>query len=395
MPELNPDYELVYIDQEEDKVFLKNHFFKNMVSLSKAEYEIIQYYVDHPNHEEVFAHYSQQYDISRDFVYALVSRAELSGVLTNEKYLARKEKVKEESKSRVDNFFVYFIISKVQTLVSLFGLKAKLESIGNFKYYRLLSFDLERTVLKRWVSKRFVQTTIIALYFITLAMVAYALISIDSYSIDKSAFKLSISQAFLVIPILLVGFIIFTFLHEIGHFLLYKKYGGLTSEMGFAFMMGIIPTLYVTTSSLHLWKSRGKRLLVMAGGTLVDILLLLLCLYFTYSSGSGTISFYGYIFSVMMVYRIVFNINPFIPRTDGYFVLCDLISNSTFHNASYVTFTSVIVKVKSLQWRTISLSEVVHAFYFVMSIFFIVTNYILLFSPIIIFLYYWIIGVRK
>lgn len=395
IPTLNPDYELVYVDQETDKIFLKNHFFKNMVSLSKIEYEIIQFYIDHPDYEKVFAHYSQRYEMSRDFVYTLIHKAELSGILVSEGYLARKEKVRLESGSRVNNILMYMMVSKLQAVMSLLSLKAKLELRGNFKYYRLVSFGLENTWLEKWCSNSVVQLFLVTLYFVLLGTVLYGITSIDVYIIPKNSFQGAFDRAFWIIPIALIGFLIFTILHELGHFLVYKRYGGLTSEMGVALMTGIIPTLYVTTSSLHLWKSRTRRLLVMAGGTLVDVLLLLTCLYFTYASISNTISFYGYLFSIMMVYRILFNINPFIPRTDGYFMLCEITSQPTFHSSSYTHFSSLLAKMKNGKWRHILFSEAGYSFYFMLSMVFIVVNYLILLSPVIVFLYYLIIGGRR
>ena len=382
---LNPDYELIYIDKEADKVFLKNQFFKNMVSLSTVEYEIIRFYSENPDPQKVFQHFSEQYEMPPDFIYLLVQKAEASGLLVSDGYLQRKEKVLTTSGKRADNTWFYLIVAKVQSLLQALGLNARLELRGSFKYYRLVSFDLDNTWLAKMCSFSFVQTAFFVLYFVSLVSLLYSLVNIESYQLSWNFARIGHSQGSLAILVLFAGVVAVTLLHELGHFILYKTFGGVTSEMGIALMTGIIPTLYVTTSSLPLWKHRWQRILVMAGGIIVDVLVLLVFAYIGYTSNSGAVSFYAFILSFMQVYRIYFNSNPLIPRTDGYFIMCDILSNPTFHSTPYPHTPDLLKNLKTFNIKSVTIKELGHAFYFVLSMLLMILNYLMFLLPLTLF----------
>ena len=381
-PVLNPDYELIYVDKEADKVFLKNQFFKNLVSLSTVEYEIIRFYSENPDPQKVFEHFSAQYEMPSDFIYLLVQKAEASGLLMSDNYLQRKEKIKTISGQRAENPWFYWGVTKVQSLLRSLGLSAKLELRGSFKYYKLVSFDLENTWIEKVCSRKSVQHTLIALYFITLVAMLYGIFSLESHHLTWDYNTIGRAQGFLSLLVLFGGVTVVSFFHELGHFILYKKFGGVTSEMGIALMTGIVPTMYVTTSSLPLWKHRWQRVLVMAGGTLVDVLLLVAFVYVGYTASSGVLSFYAFILSLMQVYRIYFNNNPLVPLTDGYFIVCDVFSNPTLHSNAYGFTTELMKKIKSFRLNAITLKEVGYTFYFACSMLFVILNYLMFLLPL-------------
>jgi hypothetical protein len=382
---LNPDYELIYVDKEADKVFLKNLFFKNLVSLSTVEYEIIQFYSKNPDPQQVFHHFAEQYEMPADFIYLLVQKAEASGLLVSDGYLQRKEKVLTTSNKRADNTWLYWTVAKIQSFLQAIGLNARIDLRGSFKYFRLLSFDLEKTWLEKVCSNKVVQTTLLIVYFAAFGALLYGIFQIDSHKLGWNFAKIGHSQQGLAILVLFGGIVIVSFLHELGHFILYKKFGGVTSEMGIALMTGIIPTLYVTTSSLPLWRSRWQRLLVMAGGCIVDLLLLVVFIYIGYTTNSGVVSYYAFMFSFMQVYRLYFNSNPLIPRTDGYFIMCDVLSNPTLHSTAYTHAVELLKKLKTIKITTVTTKEIIYTLYFSFSILFMILNYLMFLLPLTLF----------
>lgn len=382
---LNPDYELIYVDKEADKVFLKNQFFKNLVSLSSVEYEIIQFYSKNPDPQAVYQHFSAQYDMPNDFIYMLVQKAEASGVLMSDDYLLRKEKVLTTSNKRADNTWLYWGVAKLQSFLRALGLNARLELRGSFKYFRLISFDLENTWLEKRCSNKTIQAILSIVYFLSAIALVYSIATIDVQQLTWNFARIGHSQQSLSILVLFAAIMVVSFLHELGHFILYKKFGGTTSEMGIALMTGIIPTLYVTTSSLPLWKKRWQRILVMAGGCVVDLLILLVFIYIGYTTRSGVMSFYAFMLSFMQVYRIYFNSNPLIPRTDGYFIMCDVLANPTFHSTAYTQAVELVKKIKTLRIAAVTGKEILYAVYFSLSIIFVLINYLMFLLPLTLF----------
>ena len=191
-------------------------------------------------------------------------------------------------------------------------------------------------------------------------------------------YGLSPTNTFLTIFTIVFGILFSTFLHEFGHYLLYKRYGGETSEMGFALVLGILPFIYVSTNSLYLWDKKSNRIRVTAAGILVDLLLLIIILDLFLVFQNKEIVFLFLFFVYFISVRIIFNLIPFIPATDGYFLLTDLISNpSLFYDAGRAS-KNTWENIRQLNFYKIKTKEVVYTFYIICSYLFITAYYTLI-----------------
>lgn len=113
-------------------------------------------------------------------------------------------------------------------------------------------------------------------------------------------------------------------LHEIGHALTTKYWGGQVHEIGIMLLV-FMPMPYVDASSSATFCNKHQRILVAAMGIMVELFLAASGLYIWHALDSGTIK--DIAFNVAMIgsfSTLLFNGNPLL-RFDGYYVLSDWI----------------------------------------------------------------------
>jgi putative peptide zinc metalloprotease protein len=121
------------------------------------------------------------------------------------------------------------------------------------------------------------------------------------------------------LPILLA---VVKILHEFGHALTCKRFGGECRELG-AMLLVFTPTLYCNVSDMWMVRDKWKRIAVSAAGMWVEAVIAASCTLLWWFSAPGL--FHSLCLNLMFlcgVSTIVFNGNPLL-RYDGYFVLAD------------------------------------------------------------------------
>ena len=118
--------------------------------------------------------------------------------------------------------------------------------------------------------------------------------------------------------------VIVTVLHEFGHGLACKKYGGEVHEMG-ALWIFFTPCLYCNVSDAWMLPGRWRRLLISMAGTYIDLLIWILAVFAWRLTAPGTALHYvAWIVISSCGVRLAFNLNPLM-RLDGYYALGDFL----------------------------------------------------------------------
>ena len=111
-------------------------------------------------------------------------------------------------------------------------------------------------------------------------------------------------------------------LHEFGHGLACKHFGGECHKMG-VMLLVFSPTLYCDASDAGMLRSKWQRIMVSAGGMYFEIILSLLAFALWWHSQPGLLqNICLNIFFISTVTTVLFNANPLL-RFDGYFILVD------------------------------------------------------------------------
>ena len=124
------------------------------------------------------------------------------------------------------------------------------------------------------------------------------------------------------LPILLLSVLFVKILHEFGHGLTCRHYGGECHELG-VLIVGFVPLLYCDVSDSWLQQDRRKRMLVSAAGIGTELLLAaMFAMLWTISRQGFLHTFSLNVMIVSSLNTVLVNGNPLL-KYDGYYVLSD------------------------------------------------------------------------
>jgi putative peptide zinc metalloprotease protein len=124
--------------------------------------------------------------------------------------------------------------------------------------------------------------------------------------------------------LLYLGLVFIKTIHEFGHALFCRKFGGEVHVMGVMLMI-FTPMPYVDATSSWSFRDRRQRVLVGAAGMIVELFVAALATFVWARTAPGTVHNLAYnMMFVASVSTLIFNINPLL-RFDGYYILSDLL----------------------------------------------------------------------
>ncbi len=113
-------------------------------------------------------------------------------------------------------------------------------------------------------------------------------------------------------------------LHEFGHGLSCKHFGGECHEIGVMFLV-LTPCLYCNVSDSWMLPNRWHRAAIGAAGMYVELVLASICTFIWWFTEPGPINYVCLnVMFISSVSTIMFNANPLL-RYDGYYILSDIL----------------------------------------------------------------------
>jgi len=157
-------------------------------------------------------------------------------------------------------------------------------------------------------------------------------------------FSVLVADAFTLLSgwnLLILSAVIFStkFVHEMGHALTCKKFGGEVHAIGPAFLV-FQPCMFTDTTDAWLFPSKWDRIHVTAAGIIIEVMLASVASLVWVSSDPGLVKQIAYSTMVTCsVSTVLFNANPLL-RFDGYYILSDLleIPNLRAKGMSYLAY---------------------------------------------------------
>jgi putative peptide zinc metalloprotease protein len=198
-----------------------------------------------------------------------------------------------------------------------------LQSLGNLLALRLRGIDPDRLLdwlapSVNWLFSRWFFAIWCAIVFAALSVVGLQLGEIERRLPEFSAFFGGGNLLLLLATLLGVKT-----LHELGHALACKRFGGECHEIGIQFLV-FTPCLYCNVSDAWLLPSKWQRIAISAAGIYVELLLAALAtLVWRYSEPGLLNSLALNVMFVCSLGTLLFNGNPLL-RYDGYYILSDL-----------------------------------------------------------------------
>jgi len=207
--------------------------------------------------------------------------------------------------------------------------KERIGLISNVLSIRFKGFDPERLLNflyslapVRWF---FSTPALVMCLLLALSALVLVLVNFDTFQSRLPSFHSFFSgrtwENWLLLGVVLSGTKI---LHEFGHGLSCKHFGGECHEMGVMFLV-LTPCLYCNVSDSWMLPSRWKRAAIGAAGMYVEVVLASICTFIWWFTDTDTVlnNICLNIMFLSSVSTIVFNANPLL-RYDGYYILSDL-----------------------------------------------------------------------
>lgn len=127
--------------------------------------------------------------------------------------------------------------------------------------------------------------------------------------------------------------------HELGHGLMCKHFGGECHEIGFMLLV-FTPAMYCNTSDSWILPNRWHRIAIGAAGMYVEICMAAVCTFIWWNTNPGWIHYLSLnIMFLSSVSTLVFNANPLL-RYDGYYMLSDFLEIPNLSKKASMTLVS-------------------------------------------------------
>ena len=214
--------------------------------------------------------------------------------------------------------------------------------IGNFMFFKIPVYDPDKLFNRVIDRVRFIWTQQFFMFYLALLGVALLLV-IKRWNDFSFMFS---SQFFTVynLPMLLISVYFIKALHELGHGLTCKNYGGEVHEMGWLFLV-FTPFLYCNVTDSWTFADKRRRILVTAGGIMTELFFAALAAIVWYLTEPPSF-IHTLMFNVVIacsLSTVLFNANPLL-RYDGYYMLMDLIEVPNLRQRSSLYMRNCFVR---------------------------------------------------
>lgn len=196
--------------------------------------------------------------------------------------------------------------------------------LGSIVAWRWHGFDPTRLLdtLKIYVGWVFNPTTLVIAFLFVTSVAVYMVSQLERIVLEAPR----IAQLFTVgnLPYVAVAFVTLKVLHELGHGIACRRFGGECHELGILFI-AFFPLLYCDVSDAWLLRSRWQRALISSAGMIVEFVVAAVAALLWLASVPGVAhTFFLNIVIVASVNTLLVNGNPLL-RYDGYYILADLL----------------------------------------------------------------------
>ena len=196
------------------------------------------------------------------------------------------------------------------------------QAASNILCIRFKGFDPERTLnrLYPYVRWFFAPVTAAACIMFALSALTLVCVELDVFRSKMPEFHISSPHNGVLLAVVLC---VTKVMHEFGHGLSCKHFGGECHEMGVMILV-LTPCLYCNVSDSWMLPNKWHRAFIGAAGMYVELLIASVCTYIWWNTHPGLLNRLCLdVMFVSSVSTVVFNANPLL-RYDGYYILADV-----------------------------------------------------------------------
>ncbi len=202
--------------------------------------------------------------------------------------------------------------------------KKRWQAVKNIMYLRLPGWDPEKTLDAIYPFFRWLYQTWAVALAVAFVVSSWILIAVN---FDAFYSKLPEFHQFFAWPNLAYMYLTLSMakiIHEFGHGLSCKHFGGECHEMG-VMLLVFSPCLYCDVSDSWMLRNKWKRIAIAAAGMYIEIILSAMAIFLWWYSKPGLFNHLCLnVFFVTTVTTVIFNANPLM-RFDGYYMMSDFL----------------------------------------------------------------------
>jgi putative peptide zinc metalloprotease protein len=233
------------------------------------------------------------------------------------------------------NFFENVLPNQSDTLYRMALLRRRQRSlwqqVKRILYIKIPVYDPDRLFNRVMPYVRFFWSKTAVVVYMALILTG-AWIFITNFAEARANF----SGLYSLPNFVLFGFllaVVFT-LHELGHGLTCKYFGGEVHEMGMLLLMLAIPCLYCNVSDVWIQEKRHRKFFVSAAGILTELVIASIAALVWWATEAGVANSLAFrLMIVAGIHSLVFNMNPLM-RFDGYYILSDALAIPNLRSSS-------------------------------------------------------------
>jgi putative peptide zinc metalloprotease protein len=202
--------------------------------------------------------------------------------------------------------------------------KERLSTLTNVLSMRFKGLDPERffNFIYPYIRWFFTVPAMVCCILLGLAALTLVLVQFDTFQARLPTFQ-SFFQAQNWMP-LAITLAATKILHELGHGLSCKHFGGECHEIGVMFLV-MTPCLYCNVSDSWMLPNRWHRAAIGAAGMYVEVVLASICTFIWWFTEPGPLNWFCLnVMFISSVSTVMFNANPLL-RYDGYYILSDIL----------------------------------------------------------------------
>jgi putative peptide zinc metalloprotease protein len=222
--------------------------------------------------------------------------------------------------------------------------RVRIGTLTNFLAIRIRGIDPDRilTWLDGWVGWVFSAPAAVAALAIALSAILLVFAEFQTFEARLPAFHAFFAaQNWLWLAMTLAATKV---LHEIGHGLACKRFGGECHEMGLMLLV-FTPCLYCNVSDAWMIPSKWRRAAIGAAGMYIELILAAVATFLWWLSEPGLFNHLCLnVMFVCSVSTVLFNANPLM-RFDGYYILSDILEIPNLRQKS-----AAVIQRKLAKW---------------------------------------------
>ncbi|HEY9829674.1 MAG TPA: site-2 protease family protein [Stenomitos sp.] len=249
------------------------------------------------------------------------------------------------SSSNITRDELRYLLQLLTATAMLSGTKPPQRTKRKFNPLQLLSFKIHLFNPDAWLTRhvnklRWIWTTsfcFLLCFFLAWSVLVGMHQSAEILAIGQQLWSTQGGKILLPFALLMMGVVS---LHELGHAFTLKHYGGIVPEIGLLFMC-FIPGCYTNTTDSYCLVKRRQRLLVVAAGVLVQLMIWAVALWMWNLSNPDTwLHTTSYLLMVAALFTMALNLNP-LSKFDGYYLAVALSGINNLRSRSFQLYANL------------------------------------------------------